>query len=169
MKNNIVNSLFDNRGYIYSSLIDLIREESKRIVNASLANKNDVDGIVNPFIAKAISLESLDDKLLALSKMHSALNEIKLPYDFNNFYKAVVAEITTNNNVINEAIPAETHETCCDSCATGIKCCSTQSNEQAQIQAEEIFSKLEKLAYTSGLNGKHEVAYIIEKFIKYNK
>lgn len=178
MKNDTINSLFNDNTFMFNSLLDLINDEAKRIASLSLVNKKDLDAFVIPSVKEAVNMSSVNDKLLALSQVHAALRSIKLPSDFKKMAGFIEFDITTNNNDYSlKAIGTDDlveHKSsdveCCEKCTTGDQCCDKQPVEDTYNKANEfIFDSLEKIAYNSGVKGKQEVAYAIEKFITYNK
>src|SRR5271168_559933 len=155
MKNDTMYSLFNDNNFMFSSLVDLINDETKRIVQASLVDKKDLDALLTPAIKQAVNDNSMDNKLLTLSQIHTTLKNIKLPNDFKKLAGSIEIEITTNNmgyslrpmDVL--SISQESKDACCNNCSEGKECCASvvEDNTMSKQSNEKIFNKLEKIAY----------------------
>lgn len=150
--------------------MSLVRDESDRIVSLGLAECDVMKDFVESELREVIKCAD-GDKVVVLGKLtdlHSDLNAIRLPGDF---------EKTTapTNQQLREAIglelPPEVITDSIDPSDTlAVEALADDDEEDEEDGSEEIkaiCSVLDKITYDLGKQGSHEAAYLVER-VKFN-
>lgn len=170
--------MFINNEYLAKLLASLVRDEGKRIVSSGLANVDELNCLFKNALGKIVKDKSaLNEKLLldTLSTLHNDLLKVKLPGDFKDVTEEIDEKLVLILDVSDIMGEKST------SCSSDISKNNDESiieivledpedeeegEEDIDKEANEVVSKLQKVAQDLGRIGNHSAAYNIERMIK---
>jgi hypothetical protein len=136
---------FDDK-YIAKSLIEMVRDEGKRIVASGLATRDEVNSFIGHLVSEASGYDDIGVFIDGVRDLHHCLDSVRLPGDFK--------KVAGDNETLEVPEETDAEDSSDDTFALAYN-----------KHRDYILEKLASVVYEFGSNGNHEAAYLVERAI----